>query len=145
MPINTYPANAGDHFHSGQYIQSNGDVMNGTLLLKSVNTRSVSLGTVSGSVNLDMAQGNDFIVTVNGATTFNFTGVTASNAVLGTLVHSVGLQLINGGNFTMSFPGVKWAGGTVPTLTSSATDILSFVTFDGGTNWRGMMVSKDSK
>ena len=46
------------------------------------------------------------------------------------------------GSRTGAFTGVKWAGGTVPTLTVTATtgiDILTFTTFNGGASpvWHG--------
>jgi hypothetical protein len=46
------------------------------------------------------------------------------------------------GSRTGAFTGVKWAGATVPTLTTTATtgiDILTFTTFNGGASpvWHG--------
>jgi hypothetical protein len=46
------------------------------------------------------------------------------------------------GSRTMTWPAsVKWAGGTNPTLTTTAsrTDIFTFETSDGGTTWRGFI------
>ena len=54
--------------------------------------------------------------------------------------------ITNGGAGTLSFKAggnaaggnaVKFAGGSAPTLSSSGTDVLSFTTFDGGTNFFG--------
>jgi hypothetical protein len=41
------------------------------------------------------------------------------------------------GSLTGTFTGVKWSGGTAPTITTTASrlDVLSFVA--DGTNWYG--------
>lgn len=59
---------------------------------------------------------------------------------------SIVVEYINGGVVTNSwFTGIKWPGGTAPTLTSGANpDILGFVTDDGGTNWRGVLLQRNS-
>lgn len=43
------------------------------------------------------------------------------------------------GSFTSTFTGVKWAGGTAPTITTTASkmDIITFVA--DGTNWYGFI------
>jgi len=51
----------------------------------------------------------------------------------------------NIGSTVTWWAGVKWAGGTAPTLTAAGVDILGFYTRDGGATWRGTMMSKDSK
>jgi len=69
-----------------------------------------------------------------------------SNVAASGNVSSFILELTNGGSATVTWwAGIKWAGGTVPALTASGTDILGFYTRDGGTTWRGTMMSKDSK
>ena len=37
---------------------------------------------------------------------------------------SMTLQMINAGSVTVTWTGVKWAGGAAPTLTSSGTDMV---------------------
>ena len=91
--------------------------------------------------NLDLATANLFTKTLTGATTF-----TISNKAVAGDVNSFILELTNGGAFTVTFwVGVKWAGGTVPTLTAAGTDVLGFYSHDGGTTWRGILMAKDSK
>ncbi len=90
---------------------------------------------------IDLSTGNFFTKTISGATTF-----TVSNIVATGSVNSFILELTNAGSATITwFSGVKWAGGTAPTLTTAGVDILGFYTHDGGTTWRGMVLAKDSK
>jgi len=91
--------------------------------------------------DIDLSLGNVFTKTISGATTF-----TVSNVATTGTVNSFILELTNAGSATITwFGGVKFAGGVAPTLTTSGVDILGFYTKDGGTTWRGLVLSKDSK
>jgi len=98
-------------------------------------------GTKTAAFNLDLNDGNTHSFTV-GSGTFNV-GITNS---LASQSNSVTIILTNGGAGTISFVSgahdgggnaVKWAAGTAPTITTSGVDILTFTTFDGGTNYYG--------
>lgn len=94
-----------------------------------------------GANDIDLRAANYFTKTVSGATTFTVSNVPAAGTVASFI-----LELTNGGSATVTWwSGVKWAGGTAPTLTSAGVDILGFYTHDGGTTWRGMVLAKDSK
>lgn len=87
---------------------------------------------------IDLATGNYFTKTISGTTTF-----TVSNTASSGTVNSFILDLTNGGSATVNWwTGVKWAGGTAPTLTSSGRDVLGFFTEDGGTTWNGFVLGK---
>lgn len=115
---------------------------------------SLAGGTMTGAItglretrvtlpanNINLAYGNLFTKTISTSTT-----LTVSNALSSGNVNSFILELTNGGAFALTwFSGVKWAGGTVPTLTASGVDILGFYSHDGGTTWRGLILAKDSK
>lgn len=115
---------------------------------------SLSGGTMTGAItslretkvamtanNINLATGNLFTKTISGATTLTVSNVPAS----GTVGYMI-LELINAGSATITwFSGVKWAGGTAPTLTASGKDILSFYTIDGGTTWNSISIQKDVK
>lgn len=89
---------------------------------------------------IDCATGSYFTKTVSGTLTWTFTNVPASRSV------TVILRLTNGGSAAQTWPAsVKWPGGTAPTLTSSGTDVLGFITTDGGTNWAGLVLGLDVK
>lgn len=82
---------------------------------------------------VDCSAGNYFTKTASGALTWTFTNVPASRAF------AFALALTNGGTGAQTWPAaVVWDGGTAPTLQSSGTDILVFITSDGGTTWRGV-------
>lgn len=96
---------------------------------------SHSLGTTSGTVNIDWNNGNVQIITLNGA----FTLGTSSNHVSGAKYILIVKQDATGsrtGNFSSST--YKFPGGTEPTLSTgaNAVDIISFVS--DGTNMYGV-------
>lgn len=96
--------------------------------------------TISAS-NIDLATANYFSKTISGTTTF-----TVSNTPTTGTAASFILDLTNGGSATVNWwSGVKWAGGTAPTLTASGRDVLGFFTYDGGTAWTGLLLGLDVK
>lgn len=98
-----------------------------------------NLGDGSGTRAINLATGNVVRARLTGNTTFTFTGATASTAC------SFGLYVIQDstGSRTVGWPpSVRWAGGTAPTISTSANavDIFVFETIDGGTTWYGSLV-----
>lgn len=90
--------------------------------------------------SIDCSAGNYFTKTASGALTWTVSNVPSSKA------YSFILELTNGGTGTQTwFSGIKWPGGTAPTLVASGVDVLGFITDDGGTTWRGVQLMKDSK
>lgn len=88
---------------------------------------------------VDCSAGNYFTKTASGALTWTFTNVPASRAFI------FALALTNGGSGTQTWPAaVVWDGGTAPTLQTSGTDIIVFITSDGGTTWRGVRCWKQA-
>ena len=92
-----------------------------------------ALGSVSGSTTIDLTAGNSVTATAGGAISWTFSNPTASDELCGFV-----LKLVNGGSATQTWPGtVDWPSATAPTLTTSGTDVLVFITCDGGTTWYG--------
>ena len=92
-----------------------------------------ALGSVSGSTTIDLTAGNSVTATAGGAISWTFSNPTASDELCGFV-----LKLVNGGSATQTWPGsVDWPAATAPTLTTSGTDVLVFITCDGGTIWYG--------
>ena len=89
---------------------------------------------------IDCSLASVFSKTVDGAITFAVSNVAPTGNV-----NSFILELTNPGTNVTFWTGVKWAGGTVPTLTTTGVDVLGFYTHDGGTTWRGSVLAKDSK
>lgn len=94
-----------------------------------------------GASAIDLETANIFTKTISATTTFTVSDVPAAGTVASFI-----LDLTNGGAYTITWwSGVKWAGGTAPTLTSSGRDVLGFFTHDGGTTWTGLVLGKDVK
>lgn len=91
--------------------------------------------------DISLSAGNYFTKTISTATT-----LTVSNVPTTGTAASFILDLTNGGAGTITWwTGMKWAGGTAPTLTASGRDVLGFFTHDGGTTWTGLVLGKDVK
>lgn len=109
--------------------------------LKNYSLESNVLGNVSGSTAVNLTSGNYVTATTTGLTTWTFSNPVSSPNASGFI-----LELTNGGSATQEWPiTVKWPSGTAPTLTSSGVDVLTFITDDGGTTWRGVATMIDSK
>jgi hypothetical protein len=98
-------------------------------------------GNSGTSQTLALTNGNVQTWTMNGNCTFTMpSGSTLQAGSSFTLI----LTQDGTGSRTGTFTGVKWAGGTAPTLTTTATsgiDILTFTTFNGGASpvWHGFL------
>lgn len=94
----------------------------------------------STAYTIDLTSGNTFLITMTGNCTFTFSNPPASGKT-----GSFTLVLVQDGtgSRTATWPAaVKWAGGTAPTLTTTATtgtDVLVFLTMNGGTTWYGFL------
>ena len=114
---------------------ANGDVtLSEELTAKSYNETYVALsGTTPG---VDCESGNVFSLSTTGNTTFAFNNPPASGTA-----YSMVINLTAGGTHTITWPAsVDWAGGTAPDAPASGeTDVLVFITYDGGTTWYGFL------
>ena len=92
----------------------------------------VAIGNSSTSQTLSLTNGTVQTVTMTGNCTFTMPTATAGKSFILIAVQDAT------GSRTATFTSVKWAGGTAPTLTTTATtgrDILTFVA--DGTSWFG--------
>ena len=95
-----------------------------------------AIGNATGAKTIDLALGNSVTATTTGATTWTFSNPTASDELC-----SFSIKLVNGGSAAQTWPAsVDWPSATAPTLTASGTDVLVFITCDGGTTWYGFVV-----
>ena len=102
-------------------------------------------GDTSTAVTLDETDGNVQTWTMTGNCTF--TMPSGSGLQAGTSMTLI-LTQDGTGSRTGAFTSVLWAGGTAPTLTTTATtgiDILTFYTFNGGASpvWYGFASGAD--
>jgi len=98
-------------------------------------------GNTGTSQTLAETNGNVQTWTMNGNCTF--TMPSGSGLQAGTSLTLI-LTQDGTGSRTGAFTGVKWAGGSAPTLTTTATtgiDVLTFITFNGGASpvWYGFV------
>jgi len=106
--------------------------------VEEVSSTTASSGTTE---TLDLSTASVFNVTLSDNCTFTF-----SNSPSDSFGFTLILNQDGTGSRTATWPAaVEWAGGTAPTLTTtaSATDILTFVTDDGGTTWYGFSAGLD--
>jgi len=110
---------------------------------KGVSEEAVTVTQSSGTVTLDLAQGNFFEFTL----TENVTGWTFSNLASSGTASSWIIKITQHASSakTVAYPaGVKWAGGTdhVMSTATGSIDIVSMFTIDGGTTIYANIVGK---
>ena len=106
-------------------------------------SESYTASSGSGTVTLDLANGNVFQHTASGGNiTFAFSNPPASGKA-----GSLTLKWIqDSSDRTITWPGsVDWAGGSAPGVTSGSAkvDVYTFFTVDGGTIWYGFRAGAD--
>ena len=93
--------------------------------------------TPTSTITLDLANGTVQIITLGGNVTVTMPTATSGKSFV------MMLKQDGTGSRTVTWSTVKWAGGTAPTITSTASrlDLLSF--FADGTNWYGAVISQN--
>lgn len=90
----------------------------------------------SGTVTLNIETANNFNLTISGATTLIFSNPSASGRACSITV-KINMPATL---YAITFPAsVKWDGDKIPTFSASKTAILTFITFDAGARWYGMV------
>ena len=110
---------------------------------KGVSEEAVTVTQSSGTVTLDLAQGNFFEFTL----TENVTGWTFSNPAASGTASSWIIKITQHASSakTITYPAnIKWAGGSdhVMSTGTGAVDIVSMFTIDGGTTVYATQVGK---
>jgi hypothetical protein len=91
----------------------------------------------STAITIALTNGTVQIITLTGNATITMPTATSGKSFI------MFLKQDATGSRTVTWSTVKWAGGTAPTITSTASrqDILSF--FADGTNWYGVVVGQN--
>jgi len=91
----------------------------------------------STAITLALTNGTVQIITLTGNATITMPTATSGKSFI------MFLKQDATGSRTVTWSTVKWAGGTAPTITATASrqDILSF--FADGTNWYGVVVAQN--
>lgn len=136
--LDAVAADLASHNHDGTYLPLAGGTLSGDLIVKTASAPVSAVGNTGATPSLDLSTADFFTATVDQAATFSFASAPSN-------VCAFSLLLTNGGAFSVTWPtSVNWPGGTAPSLTASGVDLLTFITFDGGTNWNGMLSIGDA-
>ena len=100
--------------------------------------KTYALTATGSSVAVDLANGNTQVLTLQSNTTVSFTGATDETSC------TVSLYLVQDatGGRSVTWPaGVRWPGGTPPTISSAANarDLVVLETLDGGATWDAVL------
>ena len=114
------------------------DVQGDAFVSGTLNAGVVSSNVVNiAATSIDCSESNWFTKTISAPVTLSFDNTPGQ-------AFSFVLQVINAGpNITWPI-NVRWAGGSPPSLTVSGTDILRFMTLDGGLVWHGQLLIQNS-
>lgn len=112
--------------------QSNANTFTGVNAFFDINGVYVQTVSAVGALNIDCSSGNYYTKTINGNSTFTVSNVPASGRSYAFTIELT----VTSGNITW-FSNVQWPGGTAPTLITGKTHLISFITDDGGSRWRG--------
>ena len=121
-----------------------GDATVSKAMMKDYSETTNAIGATSASQTINLEDGNVVTATLSVATTtFTFSNPIASDDCTSfTLI----LTQDGTGSRAVTWPAsVDWAGGTAPTLTTTATtgvDILTFLTVNAGTTWYGFVAGQ---
>lgn len=112
-----------------------GGIFTGEIEIASERYALTALGNISGSVTVNLDNG-DF---QHGTVTGDITSFAISNWPASGKVEWLTLELTDGGAHTITWPAaIKWDGSVDPTLQASGVDVLVFYSRDNGTTIRGM-------
>jgi len=121
-----------------------GTVLSGNVFVQytTIATSYVEVAEVVTTNQIDVSKGNFFAVDV-GAVPVTLDVINYIPGP-GPFVVSFILEVKDGGTNVTWWPGITWAGGTPPTLTTTGTDVLAFYYVMTG-EWRGFVLGSDMK
>jgi hypothetical protein len=128
---------------ASQVISAAGGTMTGPLNVKIITETKTAPAITAGALALDLSAGSVFDVALNAnITTINITNPPAAGIPMG----FTGVFTADGTARSITWPAsFKWAGGTAPTLTSTAgkRDVFTFMTMDGGATYLAFVAGQN--
>ena len=107
-----------------------------TPTINSAYTEATYTANTSTAITLDLANGSVQNLTLTGICTITMPTAAAGKSFM--------MYLRTGaGGYTVTWTTVKWAGGTAPTLTATASRLDIFSFFSDGTNWYGVVAGQN--
>jgi hypothetical protein len=96
--------------------------------------KTATVTATGAATTVNLVNGNTQVLTLNASTTLTLTGATSGTSC------TLSLYIVQDGvgGRSITWPGgVKWPGGTAPTLSAAAAarDLVVLETLDGGTTW----------
>lgn len=120
-------------YFDGLYLALAGGTMTGNLALKTfTETGTTSVGNITGATNLPWNGGSVYKATLTGNVTFTFTGTPVAGQSM-TLI----LTQDATGSRTITWPTMKWAGGSAPSTSSTGGKIDIIGIFYDGVDYYG--------
>jgi hypothetical protein len=116
--------------------------------LGSTSETIVDLGTLgtAGTITLDPKTASNFRCALGETITFVFSSpLVYDSAPTISTISSITVYMTQAGGGSPVWPAnVLWDGGTAPGITAivGAIDIFTFVTYDGGQNWLGLLQAR---
>lgn len=136
-----YPQYARTDGTRGAFLRSIGGVVTGLTKFSGLRESIVSLGTGSGTIPIDAADGSVFTLTASGSVTFALSDTsTIGGAAALTIVITQG----SGGNYEFTWPSsLTWMGSGLPAPDAAGSKTLvSVMTLDSGSSWLGVALNQ---
>lgn len=102
-----------------------------------------SLGNISGNIDLDISEFQNYSGTLTGHITLSFSGLPVTDTFLSVSLYCKQDSL---GGKVITFPfSVKWDSGVVPNpiIDPNVDYLYNFISFDRGVSWLGFLVGYD--
>ena len=123
-------------------VPSEGGIID-NLILSSYAEKIVNIGYTAGTINLDLAEGNVFYLQQSSSVNLNIINPNFGSGNIDAVAQSFTLVIESfTSTGTTTFPAeVEW-GEDIPSINDGMIHILTFVTFNYGANWFGMLAGE---
>jgi len=110
---------------------TNSLIVGGTTYIKASAEAIITNATVTGTVNVDWGVTSISSYTLTGSPTFTFSGASTGQTMTFFLTQG------GSGSYTVTWPTMRWSGGTAPTLTTTVGKMDIITIFYNGNQYFG--------